>query len=113
MAYVKKKHSTAILDKCSLPKSSGEQILAFSGICLVDLYGTKPCRQGGQEGWLIFKAHLLQAQEECISTKKKSHKNIRRPAWMNKKFLEKLYQKKEGPQRVEARTDREEYKDIV
>jgi len=33
-----------------------------------------------QESWLIFKDHLLEAQEQCIPTKKKMGKNSRRPA---------------------------------
>jgi len=39
--------------------------------------------RGAQERWLIFKDHLLQAQQQCIPTKK-SGKNARRPVWMNK-----------------------------
>ncbi|GAB0182885.1 hypothetical protein GRJ2_000753800 [Grus japonensis] len=33
-----------------------------------------------QESWLIFKHHLLQAQERCIPTRRKSGKNAWRPA---------------------------------
>ena len=33
--------------------------------------------RGAQESWLVFKDHLLQAQERCISTKRKSGKNAR------------------------------------
>ncbi|GAB0179518.1 cAMP-dependent protein kinase inhibitor alpha [Grus japonensis] len=40
--------------------------------------------RGAQDSWLIFKGHLLQAQERCNPTKRKSGKNARRPAWMNK-----------------------------
>ncbi|GAB0208733.1 hypothetical protein GRJ2_003339000 [Grus japonensis] len=40
--------------------------------------------RGAQDSWLIFKGHLLQAQERCIPTKRKSGKNAWRPAWMNK-----------------------------
>ncbi|GAB0180450.1 hypothetical protein GRJ2_000510300 [Grus japonensis] len=36
--------------------------------------------RGAQESWLVFKDHLLQAQERCIPTKRKSGKNTRRPA---------------------------------
>ena len=42
--------------------------------------------RGAQESWLVFKDHLLQAQERCILTKRKSGKNSRRPArssWTN------------------------------
>ncbi|GAB0180505.1 hypothetical protein GRJ2_000515800 [Grus japonensis] len=52
--------------------------------------------RGAQDSWLIFKDHLLQAQEQCIPTKRKSGKNTRRPAWMNKKLLDKVKQKKEA-----------------
>ncbi|KAK4832375.1 hypothetical protein QYF61_022230 [Mycteria americana] len=52
--------------------------------------------RGAQESWLIFKHHLLQAQEQCIPTKRKSAKNTRRPAWMKKLLLDKLKHKKEG-----------------
>ncbi|KFW11307.1 hypothetical protein N327_10870, partial [Fulmarus glacialis] len=51
--------------------------------------------RGSQESRLIFKDHLLQAQERCIPTKRKSGKNTRRPAWMNKDLLDKLKHKKE------------------
>ncbi|GAB0189057.1 hypothetical protein GRJ2_001371000 [Grus japonensis] len=36
--------------------------------------------RGAQESWLVFKDPLLQAQEQCIPTKRKSGKNVRRPA---------------------------------
>ncbi|KFV09134.1 hypothetical protein N340_03481, partial [Tauraco erythrolophus] len=50
--------------------------------------------RGAQESWLIFKGHLLQAQERCIPTKRKSGWNTRRPAWMNKELLDQLGHKK-------------------
>jgi len=40
--------------------------------------------------------HLLQAQDRCIPTKRKSGRNTRRPTWMNKDLLAKLKQKKEA-----------------
>ncbi|GAB0209762.1 hypothetical protein GRJ2_003441900 [Grus japonensis] len=53
--------------------------------------------RGTQDSWLIFKGHLLQAQERCIPTKKKkSGKNTQRPAWMNKELPGKVKQKKEA-----------------
>jgi len=52
--------------------------------------------RGAQESWLIFQDHLLQAQETCIPTKRKSGKNTRRPAWMNEELLDKLKHKKEA-----------------
>ncbi|GAB0188934.1 mitochondrial enolase superfamily member 1 [Grus japonensis] len=51
--------------------------------------------RGAQDSWLIFKGHLLQAQERCIPTKRKSSKNTKRPPWMNKELLGKVKQKKE------------------
>ncbi|GAB0176073.1 mitochondrial enolase superfamily member 1 [Grus japonensis] len=54
-------------------------------------------RRGAQDSWLVFKGHLLQAQERCIPTKRKSSKNTKRPPWMNKKLLGKLKQKKKKP----------------
>ncbi|GAB0179622.1 hypothetical protein GRJ2_000427500 [Grus japonensis] len=52
--------------------------------------------RGAQDSWLIFKGHLLQAQEQCIPAMRKSSKNTRRPAWMNKELLGKVKQKKEA-----------------
>jgi len=47
-----------------------------------------------QESCLIFKTHLLQAQEQSIPKNKKSAKNAWRPAWMNQELLDKLKYKK-------------------
>ncbi|KFV07940.1 hypothetical protein N340_12902, partial [Tauraco erythrolophus] len=52
--------------------------------------------RGGQESWIIFKDHLLQAQERCIPTKRKSGRNTRRPAWMSKELLDQLGHKKKA-----------------
>ncbi|GAB0182166.1 hypothetical protein GRJ2_000681900 [Grus japonensis] len=52
--------------------------------------------RGAQDSWLIFKDHLLQAQERCIPTKRKSSKNTKRPLWVNKELLDKVKQKKEA-----------------
>ncbi|GAB0187691.1 hypothetical protein GRJ2_001234400 [Grus japonensis] len=52
--------------------------------------------RGAQDSWLIFKGHLLQAQERCIPTKRKSSKSTKRPLWMNKELLGKVEQKKEA-----------------
>ncbi|GAB0205000.1 hypothetical protein GRJ2_002965600 [Grus japonensis] len=46
--------------------------------------------RGAQDSWLVFKGHLLQAQEQCIPTKRKSGKNTKRPPWMNKELLSKV-----------------------
>ncbi|GAB0190131.1 hypothetical protein GRJ2_001478400 [Grus japonensis] len=52
--------------------------------------------RGAQDSWLIFRSHLLQAQERCIPTKRKSSKSTKRPPWMNKELLGKVKQKKEA-----------------
>ncbi|KFO06993.1 hypothetical protein N312_02671, partial [Balearica regulorum gibbericeps] len=66
-----------------------------------DLLGRMPWDKvlegrGAQDSWLIFKGHLLQAQERCIPTKRKSSKNTKRPPWMNKELLGKVKPKKEA-----------------
>ncbi|GAB0209154.1 hypothetical protein GRJ2_003381100 [Grus japonensis] len=68
---------------------------------LRDLLGRIPWEKalegrGAQESCLVFKGHLLQAQERCIPTKRKSSKNTKRPPWMNKELLGKVKQKKEA-----------------
>ncbi|GAB0190944.1 hypothetical protein GRJ2_001559700 [Grus japonensis] len=69
--------------------------------------------RGAQESWLVFKDHLLQAQERCIPTKK-SGKNARRPVWMNKELLDKLKTKKEGHKGwKQGQVSWEEYREIV
>jgi len=70
--------------------------------------------RGAQESWLIFKDHLLQAQEQCIPTKRMLGKNTRRPAWMNKDLLGRLKHKKEA-YRVwkQGQVAWEEYRKIV
>jgi len=35
--------------------------------------------RGAQESWSVFKDHLLQPQERCIPTQRKSGRNARRP----------------------------------
>ncbi|GAB0207747.1 hypothetical protein GRJ2_003240400 [Grus japonensis] len=52
--------------------------------------------RGAQDSWLIFKGHLLQAQERCIPAKRKSSKSSKRPPWMNKELLGKVNHKKEA-----------------
>ncbi|KFQ76045.1 hypothetical protein N337_12204, partial [Phoenicopterus ruber ruber] len=70
--------------------------------------------RGAQESWLIFKDHLLQAQERCIPTKRKPSKNTRRPAWMNKELLDKLQHKKEAYRGwKQGQAAWEEYREIV
>jgi len=70
--------------------------------------------RGAQDSWSVFKDHLLQAQERCIPTGRKSGRNARRPMWMNKELLAKLKQKKEayrGWKQGEAAW--EEYREIM
>ncbi|KFV00270.1 hypothetical protein N340_10900, partial [Tauraco erythrolophus] len=70
--------------------------------------------RGAQESWLIFKDHLLQAQERCIPTKRKSGRNTRRPAWMNKKLLDQLGHKNKAYKRwKQGQVTWEEYRAIV
>ncbi|KFQ53309.1 hypothetical protein N333_01103, partial [Nestor notabilis] len=52
--------------------------------------------RGAQDCWLIFKDHLVQAQEHCIPTKRKCGRRARRPPWMEKELLRKLRGKKEA-----------------
>ncbi|GAB0204032.1 polycomb group RING finger protein 3-like [Grus japonensis] len=60
--------------------------------------------RGAQDSWLVFKNHLLQAQERCIPTKRKSSKNTKRPPPMDEQGAPGQSQTKKGSlQRVEAR----------
>ncbi|GAB0208629.1 hypothetical protein GRJ2_003328600 [Grus japonensis] len=52
--------------------------------------------RGAQDSWLIFKGHLLQAQEQCIPAKRKSSKNTKGPACMDKELLGKVKHKKKA-----------------
>lgn len=61
---------------------------------LLDLLGRVPwdkVLEGGeaQESWLIFRNHLLQAQEQCIPAKRKLGENSKRPVWRKKELLDK------------------------
>ncbi|KFW64479.1 hypothetical protein AS28_12305, partial [Pygoscelis adeliae] len=84
-----------------------------------DLFGRAPWDKalegrGAQESRVIFKDHLLQAQELRIPTKRKSSKNARRPAWMNKELLDKLKHKKEAYSRwKQGQVAWQEYREIV
>ncbi|KGL93213.1 hypothetical protein N301_01878, partial [Charadrius vociferus] len=70
--------------------------------------------RGAQESWLVFKDHLLQAQERCIPTKRKAGRKARRPAWMNKELLDMLKRKKEAYREwKQGRIAWEEYRGIV
>jgi len=50
--------------------------------------------RGAQEGWLVFKDHLLQALKQRIPRKRKAGKNARRSLWINKELLDLLKLKK-------------------
>jgi len=70
--------------------------------------------RGAQESQSEFKDHLLQAQEQCIPTKRKSGRNARRPTWMNKEVLDKLKQRKEAYRGwKQGQVAWEEYKEVV
>ncbi|GAB0179271.1 UDP-glucose:glycoprotein glucosyltransferase 2 [Grus japonensis] len=70
--------------------------------------------RGAQDSWLIFKGHLLRAQEQCIPTKKKSGKTTKRPPWMNKDLLGKVKQKKEAYREwKQGQVAWEEYRETV
>jgi len=47
-----------------------------------------------QGSYLILKGHVLQAQEQCIPTTRKSGNNTRRPASISKQLLDKLKHEK-------------------
>ncbi|KFV01565.1 hypothetical protein N340_02895, partial [Tauraco erythrolophus] len=84
-----------------------------------DLLGRVQCNEalegkGAQGSWLIFKDHLLQAQERCTPTKRKSGRNTRRPAWMNEELLDQLGHKKKAYRGwKQGQVAWEEYKEIV
>lgn len=50
---------------------------------------------GFQKNWLIFRDHVLQAQERPILTSWRSNKGSRRPAWRSKELLTEFRYKKE------------------
>ncbi|GAB0209633.1 mitochondrial enolase superfamily member 1 [Grus japonensis] len=49
---------------------------------------------GVHECWSVFKNHLLEAQEQAIPLCRKSSKQGRRPAWLNRELLVELKRKK-------------------
>ncbi|KFQ47588.1 hypothetical protein N333_10656, partial [Nestor notabilis] len=55
--------------------------------------------RGAQDWWLIFKDHLLHAQECCVPTRRKRSRRARRPPWMDNELLRKLRGKKEAYRR--------------
>ncbi|KFZ47204.1 hypothetical protein N321_13923, partial [Antrostomus carolinensis] len=84
-----------------------------------DLLDQVPCEEfleriGAQNSWLILKDLLLQAQEHCIPTKREAGKNTRRPAWMERKLLNKLKVKRQACRGwKEGRVTWEEYREIA
>uniref|UniRef100_A0A8B9EVU5 Interferon induced with helicase C domain 1 n=1 Tax=Amazona collaria TaxID=241587 RepID=A0A8B9EVU5_9PSIT len=70
--------------------------------------------RGAQDCWLIFKDHLLQAQERCIPTRRKFSRRARRPPWMDKELLSKIRKKKEAYKRwKQGQAAWGEYRDVV
>ncbi|KGL86842.1 hypothetical protein N301_02901, partial [Charadrius vociferus] len=70
--------------------------------------------KGALESWLLFKRHLLQAQDQCIPKRKKSGKGRRRPAWLSRDLLKRLRWKKGVYNRwKKGLTAWEEYKNAV
>ena len=70
--------------------------------------------RGAQDCWLIFKDHLLQAQECCVPTRRKCSRRARRPPWMDKELLRKIRGKKEAYKRwKQGQAAWEEYRDVV
>ncbi|KGL90612.1 hypothetical protein N301_11197, partial [Charadrius vociferus] len=70
--------------------------------------------RGAQERWLIFKDHLLQAQERCVPTKREAGRKARKPAWMNKELLDMTRRKKEAYREwKQGRVAWEEYRGIT
>uniref|UniRef100_A0A8B9FZE2 E3 ubiquitin protein ligase n=1 Tax=Amazona collaria TaxID=241587 RepID=A0A8B9FZE2_9PSIT len=70
--------------------------------------------RGAQDCWLIFKDHLLQAQERCIPTRRKFSRRARRRPWMDKELLSKIRRKKEAYKRwKQGQAAGEGYRDVV
>ncbi|XP_062466520.1 uncharacterized protein LOC134159318 [Pezoporus occidentalis] len=70
--------------------------------------------RGAQDCWLIFKDHLLQAQECCIPNRRKCSRRARRPPWMDKELLRKIQMKKEAYNKwKQGQAAWEEYRDVV
>ncbi|KAM4642928.1 uncharacterized protein AAGF69_015296 isoform 1-T2 [Amazona ochrocephala] len=70
--------------------------------------------RGAQDCWLIFKDHLLQAQERCAPTRRKCSWRAGRPPSMDKELLSKIRRKKEAYKRwKQGLAAWEEYRDVV
>ncbi|KFQ42673.1 hypothetical protein N333_13609, partial [Nestor notabilis] len=67
-----------------------------------------------QDCWLIFKDHLLHAEECCVPTRRKCGRRARRPPWMDKELPRKLRGKKEAYGRWKrGQATWEDYRNIV
>jgi len=70
--------------------------------------------RGAQEGWLVFKDYLLQAQKQHILRKRKTVKNARRPPRINKLLLDLLkLKKKVYTEWTQEQVTWEDYKEVV
>lgn len=95
----------------SQPWTSGGQIEALFGR---SQHNKVLEREGVQKSCLIFKDHLLKAQEWPIPTSWKSSKGNRSPSGMNKEILTKCKQKKEVLNRwKQGQVTQEEHTDTV
>lgn len=71
-------------------------------------------RRGAQESWIIFKDHLLPAQERSFLINTKPSKDGRRPPWMNMEPLTQLKHKEAACGKWEQGQETwEEYEDAV
>ena len=75
------------------PWQSPAKAQGLSGEQQGPIWATEKPRESSGALW---KKNLVMAQERCIPTERKSGKNTRRPAWMNKELLDKFKQKKEA-----------------
>jgi len=67
-----------------------------------------------QECWSLFNHHFLNAQERCITLRKKSSKGGRRPAWLNKELLAEIrWERKVHGMWKEGQATWEEYRNVV
>lgn len=96
--------------------TSGKKTLTSSKICLIKVLWDKALKEGrgSQESLPIFNHHLLQAQEQSISTSRWTSKDARRPAWMSEELLAECRHIKEVYRRwKQGQVTAEEYRDAV
>jgi len=72
----------------SLLGTSGEQTLASSGICSAEYHGTKPRREEGPKKLVNIKGSTSPSSGPMHPKKRKSGKNARWPASINKELLD-------------------------